>query len=176
MRLGFGLVGLLVTMAVIVIIMRMTDMNSAVLSANHSARNEASQISGHDANGEDARKSATLADTMKNNKLVSYQVTAVTPGGGYDSYFGLQVNDQIIGVINQGVEFDVGDTVMTADRDTVFDAYEKSGQLKVDRPGVGIITLPLPGTAGRGGLGLPGMTPPPTGAPVQSPGSAVPTH
>ena len=76
MRLGFGLVGLLVTMAVIVIIMRMTDMNSAVLSANHSARNEASQISGHDANGDDSRKSATLADTMKNNKLVSYQVTA----------------------------------------------------------------------------------------------------
>jgi hypothetical protein len=172
MRLGFGLVGLLVCTGIIMLTVYFTDLSPAVMRANGPTRDEASQISGHDANG-DARKSATLTDTMKNNKLASYQVTAVTAGGGYDSYFGLQVNDEILGVIDQGTEFDVDDSIMPADRDRVFDAYEKSGQLKVDRPGVGVIVLPLPGTGSRGGLGLPGNVPVAPGS--QTP-SAIPTH
>jgi hypothetical protein len=177
MRFGFGLVGLLVTVGLIVMMLRYTYLDQGVMNAEQKAQDQGSQISGHDANGEDARKSATLTDTMKDNKVVSYTVTAVTPGGGYESYFGLKVNDEILGVIDQGTEFDVNDTITPGDRDTVLDAYEKGGQLKVNRPGVGTITLPLSGTAGRGPLDLPGLTPSPSGsASPRTPSGAIPSH
>jgi hypothetical protein len=178
MRFGFGLVGILVTMAVIMMMMKYSYLSPAVMSAQHSARDQSQQISGHDANGQDARQSATLVDNIKNNKLASFKVTAVTTGGGYETYFGLQVNDDILGVIDQGTEFDVNDPIIPADRDKVLEVYEKSGQLKVDRPGVGVIILPLPGNGGgNGAIGLPGGVSIPNGAgSSRAPSGAIPTH
>jgi len=72
----------------------------------------------------------------------------------------------------------VNDTITPGDRDTVLDAYEKGGQLKVNRPGVGTITLPLSGTAGRGPLDLPGPERhrPAARRRPRTPSGAIPSH
>jgi hypothetical protein len=174
MRFGFGLVGLLVTVGIMVIMLKFTYLSPSVMKPSHDMQEQGTQISGHDATGGDARQSATFTDTIKNNKVVSYTVTAVTPGGGYATYFGLQVNDEVLGVISQGMEFDINDTMTPGDRDTILDAYERGGQLKVNRPGVGVILLPIAGTGGGGTL--PGLTPSYGGNSSRTPTGAIPTH
>ncbi|MGD0389170.1 MAG: hypothetical protein ABSC42_09465 [Tepidisphaeraceae bacterium] len=148
MRMAFGLVGLLGTIAVIVWIMHaiyLPDV-TASLHAQQKAETFVNQLNGVDANGvriEDTY--AEIPDTRADGKLQDLQITLVRPGSPMEIKFGLRANDVVIAAID-------GHTVRTdlngldneqAGKDAIRDAYTTDGQLVVQR-GDNQITLPLP--------------------------------
>src|SRR5688572_14473969 len=96
MRMGFGLVGLLVVVAIILILF--VKKEEPTLRAGQKAKQEAQQLSGRGPDQLPASQSVKLEPQMRNNQIESLLVTDVTPGGALDQYFGLKKGDAIVKV------------------------------------------------------------------------------
>src|SRR5437763_15615497 len=106
MRAGFGLVGLLITIGVIVWFMYKIELphDQAVISAGRKATEQVNQIAGNATDGS-MRFDDSLSLSMQENssgKLDSILVTSVVPTGPAVTYFGLQKGDVIVAIETHG--------------------------------------------------------------------------
>ena len=138
MRMAFGLIGLLVAIGVIVWIISAVGAPSMQNAANvqKNVKPKVEQIAGKDsATGEDARKSISLDASSRNGKMTGVLVTALTPGGAFEKYFGLQRGDVIIEIAPAGGAFmPVSDMSTPAEaKDQLLSAFQNSQQIVVMR-------------------------------------------
>jgi len=139
---GFGLVGLLVTLA---IYLKLSTQNAqTTLQAGKEATQKALHIAGRDESGTPlAQTYALAADLRPDGKVKDLRVTRVDPGSPMEKFFGLKVNDLIVKTVYQGNTFA---TRQAADEESarldVLNAYTYSGPPVVTRDGREL-TLPL---------------------------------
>jgi hypothetical protein len=164
MRMAFGLVSVLVTVGIIILVMSMMlDRQTGSIPAGIEARKQAQQIAGVGRDGEAATQSAFFEEDSTGGKLRKLTVTKVVPGGAYDTYFGLQVGDEVIEIEQSGnltSVNDAGNGDAELAKALVSDAYARSQHIVVMRNGQRL-TLPLaPGTAVVAGPGAGSTTAP----------------
>src|SRR5438105_3995388 len=149
MRMAFSLLGILVTLGVIIMIMHFVYLPSIqqAASANKSMRPKVQQISGHDVDGEDARKTISLDEESSNGKINSVVVTAIDPFGAMARYFGLQTGDAIVEIAPQGGALMPVKEMSSASeaKDQLLSAYQNSQQIVIVRDGKKM-TLPAAAT------------------------------
>lgn len=165
MRMGFGLVGLLVTMAIILYVMY--GMENAyiptVLQSGKGLRQQAAQFSGRDTSGMTHAESISLTPEMRGDRQVGVRVKGLVMGGPMEAYFGLQLDDVIVEVGPQRVpDIFGGSDLIDA---LILDAYQKRQKLVVLRNDVEI-TLPDDKSSV--------VAAPPSAAAPASPGSTSP--
>ena len=151
MRMGFGLVALLVTVAIVLILF--VKKEEPTLRAGQKAKEEAQQLSGRGPDQLPASQSVKLEPQMKNGQVESLLVTDVTPGGALDQYFGLKKDDVIVKVGQfdiRGNPYGEGAEVM------VFEAAQKNEPIVVTRSGQHVTLT----RKSAGGKGLPQNTVP----------------
>jgi len=166
MRMAFGLVSVLVTVGIIILIMSMMlDKQGGSISTGIEARKQAQQIAGVGKDGEAATQSAEFEPGTSGGKLRKLTVTKVVPGGAYDTYFGLQVGDEVVEIEqagNMNTVNDAGNGDAGLAESLVSDAYARSQHIIVVRNGQRL-TLPLaPGAAVAAAPGVPGAAAPAT--------------
>ena len=150
MRMGFGLVSILVVLAIVLIWFKNTQV--PVIERGQEAKKEATQLSGRGPDQLPASQSVKLEPQMKGGQVDSLLVTDVTPGGALDQYFGLQKGDVVVKV----GEFDIRGNPYGEGADVmVFEAAQKNQQIVVLRGGQRV-TLTPKAAGGR----LPGNTVP----------------
>ena len=151
MRMAFGLVSVLVTIGIIILVMSMMlDRQTGSIPIALEARKEAQQIAGVGRDGEAATQSAFFEEDTSGGKLRKLTVIKVVPGGAYDTYFGLQVGDEVVEIEQSGNMTKLNDPGIGGDpgmaKAQVSDAYARSQHIVVVRNGQRL-TLPLaPGT------------------------------
>jgi hypothetical protein len=150
MRMAFGLVSVLVTIGIIVLVMSMMlDKQTGSIPIALNAREEAKQIAGVGQDGEAALHSANLEEGHVGGKFGKLTVTAIQPGGAYDTYFGLQPGDEIVEIGQSGSLMRVGD-ISNGDaglaRALLSDAYARQQQIVVIRNGQRLTLPAAPGT------------------------------
>ena len=151
MRMLFGLGSLLVVIGLIAWYMGKAELPA--VETGQKIKPEVEQIAGRDENGQDASQSATFSEESNGAKLADLKVETVSPGGAYEKYFGLKVGDQIVTVVQNGVDQNASDTDGKSMEAFIQTAYQSAGTLKIRRPGQGAMTLPVGGSKGLPGLG-----------------------
>jgi hypothetical protein len=147
MRMAFGLVSLLVVVALMCLFFY--NIEAPELDAGHQAQMQVQQMAGRDGNGVPVDQTYVVqAESRADGKLKDLLVTHINLGSPMDTFFGLQEKDKIIGAIGQGgyqTDFGGSDDAEGA-KLAVKDAYQLQGKLIVMR-GDQKVTLPEPGHA-----------------------------
>jgi S1-C subfamily serine protease len=137
MRAMFGLVSLLVVIAIMLFIFRFIE--APTLERGKKAQDEARQISGRGEDGRAAIDSFRVEPSLRGNQLQSLDVTDVTAGGALASY-GLQKGDKIV-QINGTKVGDLSNNDPELSKAQVHDAFRANQPIVVLRSGRPI-TLP----------------------------------
>jgi S1-C subfamily serine protease len=139
MRMTFGLVSLLVVLAVVMYLFKTVD--APEIEGAKKAQDQAQQISGRDANGVAAMSSYKAEEFDVGNQLRGIKITDVTAGGPMDQFYGLKVGDVVlqIGGLDAASLGDYGSAKGQLDQ-----AFQESKSLLVDRGGTQM-TLPVGG-------------------------------
>ena len=139
MRMAFGLVSLLVTLAIILWIFKTYE--APVLKEGKKAQDQARQIAGRDEEGAPVTDAIKLDAQDRNGKMESVLVTDITPNSALQQRYGLQKGD----VILQMGELTVRDSMSSPDeaKDFLLKAYQEGRNLVVIR-GWDKLTLPMP--------------------------------
>lgn len=182
MRFAFGLVSLLIAVAIIAWIWSMNTQQ--VVKSGNQARTQANQIAGRTDDGTPVGETITTdGENGPDGHLKDLVVKDIAPSSPFQSYFGLQKGDKIITI----GPLDVGDRYIMADdvkgaQAHLADAYRLAQPLVVERNGQRI-TLPGGGagsgavTAGTGQSQSPGANAAPTTAPSSAaPSTAAPAN
>jgi len=140
MRYAFGLVSLLVAVAIIAWLM---SMQAPTLKTAAKTREQTKQMAGYDEDGTRAMDSITLDSDSSGSKLTAVVVTDIKPNGAYARYYGLKKGDKIVQVGDQRVRDMNNDGELA--KSFVQEAYQLQQQLVVNRNGKEI-TLPQPKT------------------------------
>lgn len=147
MRAGFGLVGFLLMIAVVIWLWSQITLpySKSAIDTGAKMSEQANQIGGRDAtSGVPFDQSLKTELQRSGGKPSSILVTDVRIGGPADTYFGLKRGDSIVEVGQLGP---VRDSVaMTSDDDAsafLMDTFQRSGSIVVVRDGQRL-TLPLP--------------------------------
>ncbi|HEV8607011.1 MAG TPA: hypothetical protein VGQ99_16845 [Tepidisphaeraceae bacterium] len=109
MRAGFGLVAVMVTIAIMIWLW--ASMVSETAKYGVPAQREAQQLAGQDEHGRRAMSSIELAPEEQHGKLQYMLVDSINPQGAMAKWFHLQTNDQIIaaGPLNfRDMNYDAG--------------------------------------------------------------------
>ena len=138
MRMIFGLVSLLVMIALVCLIF--VKFEAPVIKQGQVTQTQARQISGHGQNGIAAIDSFKTDGKMRGRNLEGLVVTTVTPGGALDEY-GLRVGDVIIEVNGAKVGDISVDDAETAKAMVVQTGYQANAPILVLRDGMPV-TLP----------------------------------
>jgi hypothetical protein len=137
MRMGIGLVSILVVVAIILIWFQKTQI--PVIERGQETKKEAEQLSGRGPDQLPASQSVKLEAQFRNGQIDSLLVTDVTPGGALDQYFGLQKGDTIVKVGDLDVRaHPLGEGVDTQ----VYEAAQRNWQLVVMRGGQRMTLMP----------------------------------
>lgn len=145
MRAMFGLVSLLVVIAIMMVIFK--NIEAPTLQTGKKAQDQTRQISGRGQDGRAAIDSfKTEAKFRGGNRLEGLIVTSVTPGGALADY-GLHKGDQIIEINGSKVGDISNDDPETA-KALVHQAYQGSQPIVVLRDGQQVTLPAAPGTAG----------------------------
>ncbi len=139
MRAGIGLVGLLIAVALIVYLF--AESGIPTIKSGEKAKEQVRQIGGRGQDSVPATESFATTGQMKGSKLAALQVSAVTPGGAMDTYYGLKQGDEIIEIGGMTLDTLSGDEE-TAKTLVVSEGYQKQQPLTVRRGGQRV-TLPL---------------------------------
>jgi hypothetical protein len=163
----FGLVSLLVGAAVIMYVFAKTQI--PIAKAGKSAQEQVRPIAGYSQDGTPAMESFTsAAGRMKGAALASLKVTSITPGGGMDTYYGLQPGDEITDVGEISLE-SIANDEDSAKAYVVGEGFQHQRPLKIRRNGQ-TMTLAFDTNARQGTA-----APPAAAAPVaQQPAAAQP--
>ena len=142
MRMAFGLVSLLIGVAVIMWMVKTFDIPAA--QQGKAAQDQAEQISGRDTNGVAAMSSYKAEEFDVANQFKGIRITDVTAGGPMDQYYGLKVGDVVlqIGGLDVVAVGDYGSAKGQLDQ-----AYQEFKLLTVDRGGTQM-SLPVGGIKG----------------------------
>lgn len=137
---GFSLVGILVVVGILMLIQNFYTIPMA--RSGKSARDDAMQLAGTDDSGMRTTESIAFSGVMSGQRLKGVQVDSVVMGGPMNRHFGLLPGDVVTGV----KELPDLDLISSNDPETaaalVLEAYQRSQNLTVQRPGVGSIELP----------------------------------
>ena len=148
MRMGIGLVGILVVAAIALVWFKNTQV--PIIEQGQETKKQAQQLSGRGPDQLPASQSVKLEAQMKNNQIESLLVTDVTPGGALDQYFGLKKGDAIVKV----GEFDVRGHPLGEGVDTqVYEAAQRNWPLVVIRGGQRVTLEPKSAGSLRGPQG-----------------------
>jgi hypothetical protein len=163
MRMAFGLVSLLVVMAIILMLFK--SVQAPMLKEGKKAQDQARAMSGRDEDGVRVTDAVMLEAQDKAGKMESVVVSDVTANSAIQQRYGLQKGD----VILQIGPLSVRDNMSSADeaKDFLLDAYQKNQDLVVIR-GWDKLTLPMP----EGGA--PAVAAAPAPADSASPAAATP--
>jgi hypothetical protein len=139
MRMAFGLVSLLVTLAIILMLFR--SVQAPMLKEGKKAQDQARQMAGRDEDGQRVTNAVTLDSQDKGGKMESVVVTDITPNSALQQRYGLQKGDVIL---------EMGPLVVRGNmsspdeaKDMLQDAFQKNYNLVVIR-GWDKLTLPMP--------------------------------
>jgi hypothetical protein len=135
---GFGLLALLVTIAIMVWLWSVHT--SVVASKGQEAREKAQQIAGYDESGIPAKDTVKLDPFVVNGKLKYVLVDSIMAGGAFEKYYGLKQNDQI--VATGSMDFRNEEAEMAVE--LIHRAYQTKDKLVVMRSGQKLI-LPAAG-------------------------------
>ncbi len=138
MRGMFGLVSLLI--GALIVAYLWAQHTSVVVKSAGPVRDQAQQLSGHSVDGTSAADSIkTEPVNDPGGRLKALRVVDVTPGGGMETFYGLQKGDRItmLGALPVDMNNDYG--LSTA---MLLDSYEKMQPLVVIRNGQEV-TLPI---------------------------------
>src|SRR6188768_31926 len=94
MRVAFGLVSLLVVVAIILLVFSMYE--APVLKRGKSAQDDARQIAGRDEDNAPVTDAITLDAKDRNGQMLAAVVTSVTPGSTIEKHYGIQKGDEIL--------------------------------------------------------------------------------
>ncbi len=181
MRAVFGLAGLLITLAVVVLVLKYAVLpetqNAAMVQKT--VRPQVEQLAGRDTEGNRAAYTVELTADSPTGRFNALVVSRLTSGGGMEKWFGLQVGDRIIEVNQINVNaFGDAETAKLQ----VLDAFQKRLPLTVERSGKRL-TLPLPPVpptvvaqpqTPQPQTPQPQAAPPQTGTPAVNPPAAEP--
>lgn len=137
MRMAFGLVSLLVVIAIILVAFSMYT--APVAKQGKKTQDQARQIAGRDEEGNNATDSITLQEQESGGKTTGILVADVKPGGVMEKHFGFQKGDVIlqIGPLTAKDNFaSAGEA-----KDFLLDAYQRGNNVVVMR-GWDQVTLP----------------------------------
>jgi hypothetical protein len=152
MRAMFGLVSLLVVVAIIAFLFSMYDI--PVAKQGRVTQQQARQLSGHDLDGTPADQTIKLDADLRNNKLADLIVTSVTPGGAMDRVYGFQAGDKIIAIGDMDISTLSNDDFEMAKAQLLQEGFEKGKPVTVIR-NEKKIQLPLPGQAAAAAAAAP---------------------
>ena len=138
MRYMFGLVSLLVVVAIIAYMMSMQS--SSLKTAAHT-RDETKKMAGYDEDGTRAMDTITLDTADAGGKTVAILVADIKKDGAFERHFGLKKGDKITEIGGQRVR-DINDGELA--KAMVQESYQRNQQLVVERNGKKL-TLPRPG-------------------------------
>lgn len=179
MRLAFGLVGLLVTVAVLAYVW--SFYTAQVATSGSQARQVAEQIAGVESSGLGGRASdwLKLTDYSPNGTLQGITVTQVAAGSSMQTYYGVQAGDRIVNVGPQSVK-DIADAELA--KSLIAEAYQRQWVLVVMRGGERLqlpqspkASLPLTAPPAANSMAAPAAAPSnrPAAPPPQSQGSSL---
>jgi hypothetical protein len=137
MRAAFGLVSLLVVVAIILILFSMYSIPAA--RQGKVAQNQARQIAGVDEDNVPVTDAVTLDAKDRNGKMEGAVVTSITPGSALQKRYGLQNGDVILEMGPLSVRENMSSA--SEAKDFLLDAYQKD-QSVVVRRGSERFTLP----------------------------------
>lgn len=141
MRAIFGLVSLLVVVAIIVYLFSIYSI--PVAKQGRITQQQARQLSGHDEDGTPADQTIKLDADLRNNKIADLIVTSVVPGGAMDRMYGFQPGDKIIAIGEYDISTLSNDDFEMAKAQLLQEGYEKSKPVMVIRNGQKV-QLPMP--------------------------------
>lgn len=99
MRMAFGLVSVLVTLAIIMILIR--DFELPEVEEGHQLQQQMQLVSGRDPNGTPVEKTYTLyADYRSDGRVQDFQVTQVNVDSPIQTVYGVRINDVILGTVD----------------------------------------------------------------------------
>lgn len=145
MRIAFGLVSLLVMVAILLILFKTVSLPT--IKQGQKAKAQARQISGRSDDDTPAERSIKLLAEPDNGPVRDLLVDGVTPGGAMDKFYGLKKGDKITAI----GESDVGmwNDPALASAMLVQEGFEKMQPITVVRDGQ-TIQLPLDAAGTRG--------------------------
>jgi hypothetical protein len=138
MRVAFGLVSLLVVLAIIMLVFSMYE--APVLKRGKTAMDDARQLAGRDEDNLPVTHAITLDAKDRNGRMEAAVVTSITPGSTLEKVYGLQVGDEIV----QLGPLTVKDYIHSADeaKDFLLSSFQKTEPVIVVR-GTRQLSLPL---------------------------------
>jgi hypothetical protein len=137
MRAAFGLVSLLVVMAIILLLFSMYSIPAA--KQGKVAQNQARQIAGLDEDNVPVTDAVTLDAQDRNGRMEGAVVTSITPGSALQKRYGLQNGDVILEMGPLSVKNNMSSAPEA--KDFLLDAYQKNQPVVVMR-GWERLTLP----------------------------------
>ena len=165
MRMGFGLVGILVTIGIIAWFWGFVAHPADTVRKGQEVRAQAAQIAGVDAaTGMPATASIKLSARERNGRLDGLVVESIIPGGPMATYFGLRPDDVIVEIGDAGRVRDIAGGAEMAEA-LACEAYQRKWPLVIERDGKPL-TLPIAGVAST-------AAPLVTGAPPVTPANPV---
>lgn len=150
MRMAFGLVSLLIVLAICLLIFRTFE--APMLESGNAAQKQAQQLSGRDENGVPVMDSYKAQQHSTGSKIDGITITDLVPGGPMQTYYGLQKGDIVtdIGELSVTTLADPGGYSMA--KSMLDEAYQKQQSLVVNRNGTKL-TLPQQRGAGTAANG-----------------------
>ena len=139
MRAGIGLISLLIGVALMMWLFAESEIPK--VKAGKAAQEEAQQISGRGTDNQPAMHSFET-EAQRGGSRMTLLVTAVTPGGAMETYYGLLKDDRITGVNGMHVN-DLANGDEQLAHALVSEAFGKRQPLTVVRNGQ-TLNLPLP--------------------------------
>jgi hypothetical protein len=138
MRVAFGLVSLLVVLAIILLVFSMYE--APVLKRGKTAQDDARQLAGRDEDNLPVTHAVTLDAKDRNGQMQSVVVTSVVAGSTIEKHYGLQVGDEIV----QLGQLPVKGYMNSSDeaKDFLLSAYQRNEPVVVMR-GFEQLVLPL---------------------------------
>ena len=138
MRVAFGLVSLLVVLAIILLVFNFYS--APMLKQSKSTRDEARQIAGRDEDNAPVTDAVVLSERDRNGQMDAAVVTNIVPGSTLQTHYGLQAGDVIL---TMG-QLSVKGNMSSADeaKDYLLYAYQRNEPVVVMRGGRQL-TLPV---------------------------------
>src|SRR4051794_13420970 len=166
MRMAFGLVSLLVVLAIILLLFSVYE--APMLKQTKSTRQQAQQIAGRDEDNAPVTDSITLDGQDRNGRMEGAVVTSIVPGSTIETHYGLQPGD----VILEMGQLTVRDYMSSADeaKDFLLKAYQENRPVVVMR-GPARMTLPMEKAMRNAAASA--VPPPPAPSPTADPARAA---
>ena len=163
MRMAFGLVSLLVVIAIMMVLFKTFE--APTIETGQKAKEQAIQISGRGQDGGDAMSSFAVQPKLRGSTLDALTVLSVHPSGAMADFYGIQAGDQIVEVDGMKIGEISNDDGETAKAMVIQKGFQASAPIVVVRNGQrlnlpaerNVVTASTPAPAAN--------TPPATNAP-----------